>query len=151
MTPISAPRRAAYRPGLYLSQVPGIPKLDLRVEAASTDVSTTISSLGQGVYYETIQRQGYTNKGFIFGDWIGREAKGGEAWLTYHLTGNEWVQLHYLDKKTPNGFIPGGTTQNQFKLDVVKRFHKDIELDAWLQVERWKAPILVIPATAARQ
>jgi hypothetical protein len=143
VTPISAPRRAAYRPGLYLSQVPGLPKLDFRVEAASTDTSTLRSIGGQFNYIETVQRQGYTNKGFIMGDWIGREAKGGEAWLTYHLSGNEWVQLHYLDKKTPKDFIAGGTTQGQFKAEVVKRFHKDIELDAWLQYERWKAPIYI--------
>jgi hypothetical protein len=143
VTPISAPRRAAYRPGLFLSQVPGIPKLDFRVEAASTDTSTLRSLKGQFNYIETIQRQGYTNKGFIMGDWIGREAKGGEAWLTYHLSGNEFVQLHYLDKKTPKDFIPGGTTQGQFKAEVVKRFHKDIEVDAWVQYERWKAPIYI--------
>jgi hypothetical protein len=143
VTPISAPRRAAYRPGLYLSQVPGIPKLDFRVEAASTDTSTLRSLKGQFNYIETVQRQGYTNKGFIMGDWIGREAKGGEAWLTYHLSGNEWVQLHYLDKKTPKDFVQGGTTQGQFKAEVVKRFHKDIELDAWVQYERWKAPIYI--------
>jgi hypothetical protein len=143
VTPISAPRRAAYRPGLYLSQVPGIPKLDFRVEAVSTDTSTLRSLKGQFNYIETVQRQGYTNKGFIMADWIGREAKGGEAWLTYHLSGNEWIQLHYLDKKTPKDFIPGGTTQGQFKAELVKRFHKDIELDAWVQYERWKAPIYI--------
>jgi hypothetical protein len=143
VSPISAPRRAGYRPGIYLSQIPGIPKLDFRVEAANTDVSTTISYLGQAEYYETVQRQGYTNKGFIMGDWIGRQAKGGEAWLTYHLSGNEWIQAHYLDKKIPVGFIAGGTSQSQFKVDAVKRFHKDIELDAWVQYEKWKAPIYV--------
>jgi hypothetical protein len=34
VSPVDAPRRAAYRPGLYLSHVPGIPKLDIRAEAA---------------------------------------------------------------------------------------------------------------------
>ncbi len=80
------------------------------------------------------------------GDWIGREAKGGQAWLTYHLSANEWIQAEYLNKKTPKDFIPGGTTQNQFKVDVVKRLRKDVELDAWLQYEAWKAPIY-IPGT----
>ncbi len=28
------------------------------------------------MYYEAIQRQGYTNNGQLFGDWIGREDKG---------------------------------------------------------------------------
>jgi hypothetical protein len=32
LTPVSAPRRAAYRPGIYLSQFPGAKHLDLRVE-----------------------------------------------------------------------------------------------------------------------
>ena len=117
MTPISAPRRAAYRPGLYLSQFPGLRKLDMRVEAVSTDPDTSRSLNGEFNYYEIIQKQGYTNKGFIMGDWIGREAKGGQAWLTYHLSGNEWIQFEYLNKKTPKDFIPGGTTQNQYQGD----------------------------------
>ena len=111
------------------------------MEAASTDTSTLRSQGGLFNYFETIQKQGYTNKGFIMGDWIGREAKGGQAWLTYHLSGNEWVQLEYLNKKTPKDFIPLGTTQNQFKIDVVKRIKKDVEVDAWVQYEKWKAPI----------
>jgi hypothetical protein len=143
VTPISAPRRAAYRPGIYLSQFPGLHKLDFRVEAASTDTSTLRSLNGEFNYYEIIQRQGYTNKGFIMGDWIGREAKGGQAWLTYHLSANEFVQLEYMDKKTPKDFIPGGTTQGQFKAEVVKRLTKDLELDAWVQYEKWKAPIYI--------
>ncbi len=75
------------------------------------------------------------------GDWVGREAKGGQAWLTYHLSGDEWVQLEYLNKKTPKDFIPEGTTQNEFKVSVVKRIVPNVELNAWVQYERWKAPI----------
>jgi hypothetical protein len=138
VTPISAPRRAGYRPGIYLSHFPMAPRLDLRVEGVSTDCSTLICEGGTGQYVETIQRQGYTNKGFIFGDWIGREAKGGQAWLTYHLSGDEWVQLEYLNKQTPKDFIPGGVMQNDFKVSVVKRLGKDVELNAWVQYERWK-------------
>jgi hypothetical protein len=141
VTPISAPRRAAYRPGIYVSQFPGLPKLDFRVEGVSTDTSTLTSQFGQFNYYEQVQRQGYTNKGFIMGDWIGREAKGGQAWLTYHLSPNEWIQAEYLNKKTPKDFLPGGTTQNQFTVDVVKRIKKDVELNAQFQYEGWKAPI----------
>ncbi len=143
VSPISAPRRAAYRPGIYISQLPGIPKLDFRIEGASTDCSTNACRAGNPDYWEVVQLQGYTNKGFIMGDWIGREAMGGQAWLTYHLSANEWVQLEYMKKRTPNDFIPGGTSQNQFKVDVLKRLGKDIELNAWLQIERWKAPIYI--------
>ncbi len=139
--PVSAPRRAAYRSGIYLAQFPGMRRLDLRVEGVSTDCSTLICLEGGGQYDEAVQKQGYTNKGFIFGDWIGREAKGGQAWMTYHLSGNEWVQIAFLNKKTAKDFIAGGTTQNQFKVDLVKRLGKDVEVNGWVQYERWKAPI----------
>ena len=141
VTPISAPRRAAMRPGIFLSQFPGMHKLDLRVEAANTDPRVSRSVAGSFNYYEIIQRQGYTNKGQLMGDWIGREAKGGQAWLTYHLSGNESIQLEYLNKKTPHDFIPGGTTQNSFTATVVKRIMHDAEIKAWVQYEKWKAPI----------
>jgi hypothetical protein len=142
LTPVSAPRRAAYRPGIYLSQFPGAKHLDLRVEGVSTDCSTLACVTGSHQYIENaVQKQGYTNKGFIFGDWIGREAKGGQAWLTYHLSGNEWVQAEYMHKKTPNDFLAGGATQTQFLIDVVKRIRPDIELNARYQHESWKAPI----------
>ena len=58
VTPISAPRRAAYRTGLYLSQIPGMRKLDLRVEAVSTDPDTSRSIGGTFNYYEVIQARG---------------------------------------------------------------------------------------------
>lgn len=140
VTPVSAPRRAAFRTGLYLSQIPGMRKLNLRAEAVTTDPPTSRSVFGSFNYYETIQRQGYTNKGYIMGDWIGREAKGGQAWLTYHLNGQEWVELEYLNKKNAKDFV-GGTTQNQVKLTVVKRLRPELEMNAWYQYERWKAPI----------
>jgi hypothetical protein len=142
VTPVSAPRRAAYRPGIFISQVPGARRFDLRVEGVSTDCSTLACTNGSHQYVENaVQKQGYTNKGNILGDWIGREAKGGQAWLTYHLSGNEWVQLSYLNKKMAKDFIAGGTTQNQFRVDVVKRILPDVELNAWYQHESWKAPI----------
>jgi hypothetical protein len=72
---------------------------------------------------------------------VGREAKAGNAWLTYHLSGDEWVQAGYLYKKTPKDFIPGGTTQQQVKIDVIKNLRPNIQLDAWVQYEHWVAPI----------
>ena len=143
VTPISAPRRAAYRTGIFLSQIPGMRRLDLRVEGASTDPKVSVSSNGEFFYREAIQLQGYTNKGFLFGDQIGREGKGGNAYLTYHLSGSEWVQAEYMNKKNDKDFV-SGTTQNQFKLQVVKRFmHNDLEVNAWVQYEGWKAPLYV--------
>jgi hypothetical protein len=141
VSPIDAPRRASWRPGLYLSHVPGIPRLDLRVEAASTDPPIRTSQLGHFMYYETIQQQGYTNQGQLFGDWIGREDKGGQGWITYHLSGDEWLQIGVRNQKAAKDFIPGGATLNDIGFQVVKRIGKDFEVDGNFACERWKAPI----------
>ncbi len=141
-SPTSAPRRAGVRPGVYLAKFPGAHKLDFRMEGVSSDpVSQSING-GKFLYWENQQRQGYTNKGLIFGDWIGREAKGGQAWLTYHIKPNEFVQLSYRRAKAAKDFVPGGTTQDDFTVTLIKRIKPEVELNAWMQFEQWKAPLL---------
>jgi hypothetical protein len=140
-SPIFKPLHGTFRPGLYLSHFPGIPKLDLRVEAVDTDSSHPSSIGGLYQYWETVQRQGYTNKGQLFGDWIGREDKGGQGWITYHLSGNEWIQVDVRHQKASKDFIPGGTTLNDINLQVVKRIGKDFEINGDFTFEHYKAPI----------
>ena len=151
VSPIDAPRRAAWRPGLYLSHVPGLPKFDVRVEASNTAAPVRISDpmhltpgtiqAGKFMYWETIVRQGYTNNGALFGDWMGREAKGGQAWFTYHLSGNEWIEAGMRRQKTTYDFIPGGTTLDDIDFQAVKRIGKDFEINGKFTFEHWKAPI----------
>jgi hypothetical protein len=147
VSPISAPRRSGYHPGIYLARFPRLEHLDLRLEGANTEPTShsnpdgTPINQGQFLYWEVIQRQGPTNNGFLVGDWVGRQGKGGQAWLTYHLSPQEDVQLQYRRAKASSAFIPGGTTQNDFAAEVTKRLRKDIELSGWLQFEQWKAPI----------
>jgi len=145
-SPIDKPNHACFRPGLYLSHLPGIPKLDLRVEGADTDSSYPSSIGGRYQYWEIMQPQGYTNQGQLFGDWIGRENKGGQGWITYHLSGNEWVQLAVRNQKASRDFIPGGTTLNALDFQLVKRVGKDFEINGKFSLERWKAPIY-LPGT----
>jgi len=139
--PISAPRHAAIRPGIYLSHFPRVPKLDLRVEAVSTDPDTGLSTGGQDMYIEVVQRNGYTSNGLLMGDWIGREDKGGQAWLTYHLSPREWLQVNFRSAKASKDFIPGGTTQTDFGFDLVKRLTPNVEVKANVQYEQWLVPL----------
>ena len=140
VSPISAPRRADFRTGLFLSHVPAVPKLDLRVEAAMDDQSTTRSVRGEFTYYEGEQPQGYTNAGQIFGDWMGREGKGGQAWVTYHLSGNEWIQFNWRRQKNAKDFIIGGTTLDDYGAQVVKRIGHDFEVKGNFTYENYLAP-----------
>lgn len=141
VSPVSAPRRAGVHPGIYLARFPHFEKLDLRVEGASTDTPSASFQNGEFLYWESVQKQGPTNKGFLVSDWVGRQGKGGQAWLTYHLSPEEDVELEYRRAKAASAFIPGGTTQNDFGVRVRKRLWSDIEIRGGLQYERWKAPI----------
>ena len=146
ISPIDAPRRASWRPGLYLSHVPGVPRLDMRVETAWTDPPVSTSNGGRFMYWETIQKQGYTNNGQMFGDWMGREAKGGQAWITYHLSGNEWVSVNARNQKAAKDFLAVGNTQygstiNDLGVQAVKRIGNDFEINGNFTMEHYKEPI----------
>jgi hypothetical protein len=142
VSPVDAPRHAGVHPGIYLSRVPGIPRLDFRMEGMNTDPETTRSVRGSYLYWEGIQEQGYTNQGLIMGDSIGREGKGGQAWLTYHLSPRELVHVSFRHQKDAKDFIPSGTTQNSFDIRAVKRFLQErLEVSADVQHEWWKAPV----------
>jgi hypothetical protein len=142
VSPVDAPRHAAINPGIYISHFPGAPKLDFRAEAVSTDPPTSHSNGGGYIYYESVYKDVYTNKGYMFGNWIGREGKGGQAWLTYWLSPQERIQLMYRNAKSAKDFVPGGTTQNLIAANAILRVKKDVELNALAQYERWTVPVL---------
>ncbi|MDQ2844119.1 MAG: capsule assembly Wzi family protein [Acidobacteriota bacterium] len=140
--PISNLGRSGVRPGFYLARLPGLPRVDFRAEGVTTNVHDPESTLGRLLLWETVQTQGYTNKGNILGDWIGREGTGGQAWLTWHLRPDQQIQLQYRRAKEANDFIPGGTTQNDLSADVVLRPLRNLEIKANIQGEFWKAPLI---------
>jgi hypothetical protein len=139
VSPLAAPRRAAVNPGLYLSHVPGLPHVDLRAEGVSTDPVASNQG-GQFLYYEFEYPDGYTYKGNMLGSWMGREGKGGQAWLTDWLSPKEYIQVGYRNAKVSKSFVPGGTTQNDFNVKAVLRLKPDLELNAFGQAEFWKVP-----------
>ena len=140
--PVSAPGRAGLRPGVYLSRLPLLRRVDLRAEAASTDPPDRNSQLGQFLYFESAQMQGYTNRNQILGDWIGREGKGGQAWLTWHIRADQSLQFEYRTAKAAKDFLPGGTTHQDASVHLLLRPAEDLELKATVQGELWRAPFI---------
>src|SRR5438046_1583337 len=86
-SPLAAPRRSAFNPGFYLSHLPTLPKLDLRVEAVNTDRPSSTALHGRFFYFNGIYHDSATNKGLIVACWVGREGKGIQAWTTWWLNG----------------------------------------------------------------
>jgi Capsule assembly protein Wzi len=143
VSPVDAPRRAAYHPGIYLSRFPGLQHLDLRLEGATTDASAASNRNvnGQFFYWETIQRQGPTNEGYLLGDWIGRNGKGGQAWMTWHFSPKDSVGVAYRHAKASHQFLPGGTTQNDYSFSARKWFAKQFQVEGLVQYESWTVPL----------
>jgi len=140
-SPLAAPRRAAFSPGLYLTQFPRIPKLDLRVEAPLTN--TVAGDVpGRYVYWDNYYHDLYTNRHFLMGDWVGRDGAGIQAWSRYWLTPKNSIQLGYRHEKIDNKLIPNGGTINDASLRVEYWVRPTMGVSGFVQYEQWLFPLL---------
>ena len=137
--PINAERQSAWNPGLYFPKLPGLPKLELRVEAVYTNL---IGYPGTGRYYAN-QRyaQGYTINNQIIGSWVGRQGDGIQAWSTYWFSPRNKLQLAYR-RQWVDKVLLGGGGLNDFSGSIDWLFKKNIQLSSTVQVERWNFPLL---------
>ncbi len=140
-SPLAAPRRAAISPGIYLTRVPGIPKLDFRVEAASTNPLSGDHG-GQFIYYNNQYHSANTNYGELIGSWVGRDGRAIEGWLTYWLSARTKVQAGYRQWKAGSLFLPGGGTQTDATLKFTLKLPENWYADAMFQYERFYIPAL---------
>lgn len=130
--------RYAFAPGIYLPQLPGLRKMDLRVEG----VNTNLPGLGQAYYYSNAHyAQGYTNYGQIFGSWVGRQGSGETASSTYWFTARNKASVSYRRMVADKSFLQGGTLQD-FSGSITWLLRPGIELSAKSQYESWKFPLL---------
>lgn len=141
VSPISAPRRAAVEPGIYLSRFPKLSKLDLHVEATETNTPSS-SARGQFVYFDNFYRDLGTNDGNLIGSWIGREGLGLQAWTNYWFTSRTSLQFSYRHAKIAADFIPGGETFNDASASANFWLRDSLQVSAAVQYEHWLAPVL---------
>jgi hypothetical protein len=135
--------KTALTSGLYLSKVPGISKLDFRVEGVYTDPPGGGATVEHGFFYDNDRfRSGYTNRENLIGSWIGREGQGAEAWTSYWLNPKSKVQLNFRHQKVSPEFIPGGGTLTDFGVSGDYWLRSNLGLSAWVQHERWLFPVI---------
>jgi membrane-associated phospholipid phosphatase len=107
--PAVNPPRSAYRSGLYITRFPGASKLDLHIEAASTESpGQEGGNVGDLNYWNFQYRDGYTNGGNLIGNTVGRSGQTYQGWLTYWLSGTNTIQLSYKSSLADQIFVPGG-------------------------------------------
>jgi hypothetical protein len=133
--------RPVINPGIYLPQLPKIPKLDLRFEGTTSDLNVP-DHFGPGaVYFDARFHSGYTNNGNIMGSWVGRRGRGEQAWATYWFSPRNMIQLEYRHNDVDKGFLEGGNVKDlMFRGSIALK--KDIDISAVIQYESWNFPLL---------
>jgi hypothetical protein len=129
--------RPMLNPGIYLPQLPKLPKLELRIEGFKAE-----PRLGT-MYIDRRYHSGYTNEGNLMGSWIGRQALGGQAWMKYSFTPRSTVELGYRHQEVDR-FLAGGGRLNDFSVKAECQVRERFQLSAQAQYEDWKFPALRI-------
>jgi membrane-associated phospholipid phosphatase len=135
--------KAALTSGLYLARVPGIPKLDFRVEGVYTDPPGGGTTVQHGFFYSNDRfKSGYTNDGNLIGSWIGREGQGAEAWTNYWLNAKSKIDLNFRHQKVSPQFIPDGGTLTDVGVSADYWLRSSLGISARVQYERWLFPVI---------
>jgi membrane-associated phospholipid phosphatase len=140
-SPLGYPRKSIYQGGIYIPRIPGIPKLDLRMEGGSTEPADFGTCVGC-FYYNDRFKEGYTNNGNLMGTWLGRAGQGEQAWSTYWLSSRNTIQFHYRHQKAVANFVPSGGTINDAGVSANVWLKTNLELTGLVQYEKWSYPIL---------
>jgi Capsule assembly protein Wzi/PAP2 superfamily len=141
-SPLAAPRRAGINPGIYMPQIPGLRNLDLRVEAAYTDVPSSGTAGGHFIYFDSFYHDLYTNNGHLLGNWVGRDGKGFQAWSRYSLSSRNFVEFAYRHAQVSPQFVPRGGNINDASVRANFLFRQSWSVSASVQYERWNFPLL---------
>jgi hypothetical protein len=132
--------RPTLNPGIYMPQIPKLPKLELRAEGLKEPLTTEFAP-GYVYYGVRRYRSGYTNDGNLMGAWIGRAGRGGQGWLTYSFSPRSKIQLGYRHQEVSKDFIGGGRLVDySARGDLM--LAPGIGLSSFLQYEQWRFPVL---------
>ncbi len=98
-----------YRPGLYFARLPGLPRVDLRIEAANSETPFFASENAYGVSYDDFfYKNGFTNDGYLLGNTVGRDGQTIQVSSTYWFSPRTSLQVSYKTSEVSPKFIPQG-------------------------------------------
>jgi hypothetical protein len=141
-SPLGYPRKSAIDGGIYIPRLPGLSKLDLRLEGGTTapvDFPTCA-----GCFYVNGRYPGgsYVNNGNLLGSWLGRGGQGERAWSTYWLSSRNKLQFQYRHQKVDGDYLPQGGTLNDGGVNMDLQIRPEVTFSGSLQYEKWNYPLL---------
>ena len=138
-SPIDAPRRAVWNPGIYFARLPFLPHMDLRVEAvSSTGLPEDFG--GQHFFINNQYLDSNTNKGFMLGNAIGRDARAIEGRTSYWFSARTRVEAGYRQNKGGTAFLPGGGTITDGFVNSSYAINRHWTVQVFGQYERFLIP-----------
>jgi hypothetical protein len=133
--PFQNPAKNPYRPGIYLTRFPHLPKLDLHIEAASTESPGFRNNHGNLNYWNYKYRDGYTNNGNLIGNTVGRMGRSVQLWSNYWISSSNTVQFTYKHYTVSPDFIPRGGAWQDYSLGNEITWRSGLYLKSQLQYE----------------
>lgn len=124
-----------YRPGIYLTHFPHLPKLDFHMEAANTESPGERGNAGNLNYWNYQYRDGYTNNGNLIGNTVGRMGRALQCWFTYWISPQHTLQFAYKHNSVSPDFVPQGGYWQDYSLRYEKYFRSGLYLRSQAQYE----------------
>lgn len=118
--PIENPPRNPWHPGIYITRIPGLPRLDFHVEGVSTESQSAIiggGNAGHYNYWNFAYRDGNTENGNLIGNTVGREGQTIQSWFRYWISPRNTLQFIYRHNSVSAQFIPGGGAWQDYALE----------------------------------
>jgi membrane-associated phospholipid phosphatase len=138
-SPIPYMRKSAAQAGLYFAKIPGIAKLDLRLEGGYTN---PFAFCGACIYTNAQYNSGYTNDGRSMGTWIGRSAQGEQIRTNYWIAPRRKIGLELRHRTLDAAYIPQGGSQNDVAVNADIFAKGGFRFTGDIQYERWRIPLL---------
>lgn len=135
VSPLVDPSRGMEHIGIYLPQIPRVPRLDFRVEAANTRNH-------EEAYASFFYRNAYTNKGFLIGDAVGRHGSMVDASSTYWFSPRKRVEVGWDNHTVGKEFLTYRGSQNSVRVQADWFIQRDLEVSVFTQRELWSFPFL---------
>jgi membrane-associated phospholipid phosphatase len=142
--PIKDPPKNPWRPGIYITRFPKLPKLDLHVDSVSTEqpgfsfdsfYTGGPANKGQFNYWNQSYHDGYTNGGFIIGNSVGRDGRAFQGWLTYWLSPSNNLQVFFKNSSVAGEFMPGGGAWQDYAVRAEMHLRSRVYVKTELQYE----------------
>jgi len=135
------------RPGIYITRLPGVPKMDLDFEWTNSE-SPGGRGNGQLNYWNENYRDGYLNNGDLMGNTVGRMGNSLQFWTTYWFSPRHSLQITAKDSRVYKNYLPGGAAWQDYRVSESVNLNSGFFFSGLLQYEHISHFPVLFPGAA---